>query len=119
MFGLASATSTLPNAQMGAYLYQFRLQQARQEAARANSEVQQLEERTRQAHRQAERASGRLQDVERGASEFMSGVDQTPDETVKTPSGKSGVQGVRVDHVSGQQFNLIGQVIGLHLDVTA
>lgn len=119
MFGLASATSTLPNAQFGAYMYQFRLQQARQEAARANEEVQDLESRTRQAQREAARADGRLSDVERSASEFMTGADQPAEETVKTPSGKSGVQGVRVDHTTGQHLNMIGQVIGQRLHVTA
>lgn len=51
MFGMTSISGAIPSAQLG--LYQFKLQQARQEAAQAQDNVRALEEQTNQARQEA------------------------------------------------------------------
>lgn len=63
MFGLAPTSSGLPSAQLS--LYQTKLQQARREAAQAQTKVQSLEAQTDTARQQAAQAQNEVRSIER------------------------------------------------------
>ena len=62
MFGLPATSSAVPGAQLG--LYQFKLQQARREAAQAQDNVRMLEAQTDQARQQAAQAQDNVRSME-------------------------------------------------------
>lgn len=62
MYGLASTTSAPSSLQLG--LYQAKLQQARQEAARAQNQVQALEAQTESARQEAGQAEDHVRSLE-------------------------------------------------------
>ena len=62
MFGLPATSSALPSAQLD--LYQFKLQQARREAAQAQSNVRTLEAQTNQARQAAAQAANDVNALE-------------------------------------------------------
>jgi multidrug resistance efflux pump len=62
MFGLSSTSSAIPSAQLS--LYQFKLQQARQDAAQAQDNVRALEIQTDEARQQAAQAQDDVRSLE-------------------------------------------------------
>lgn len=62
MFGLAPTSSGLPSAQLS--LYQAKLQQARHEAAQAQTRVQSLEAQTETARQEAAQAQNEVHSLE-------------------------------------------------------
>lgn len=62
MFGLSVTSSAIPSAQLG--LYQFKLQQARRDAAQAQDNVRTLEAQTNEARQQAAQAQDEVRSLE-------------------------------------------------------
>jgi len=62
VFGLPANSSAVPSAQLG--LYQFKLQQARRDAAQAQDDVRTLEAQTNQARQQAAQAQDNVSSLE-------------------------------------------------------
>lgn len=62
MFGLSVTSSAVPSAQLS--LYQFKLQQARRDAAQAQDKVSTLEAQTNEARQQAAQARDEVSSLE-------------------------------------------------------
>jgi chromosome segregation ATPase len=62
VFGMTSISGAIPSAQLG--LYQFKLQQARSEAAQAQEEVRALEAQTNQARQSAAQSQENVRSLE-------------------------------------------------------
>jgi multidrug resistance efflux pump len=62
MFGLPATSSAVPSAQLG--LYQFKLQQARRDAAQAQDKVRTLEAQTNEARQKAAQAQDKVNSLE-------------------------------------------------------
>lgn len=78
MFGLPATSSAVPGAQLN--LYQFKLQQARRDAAQAQDNVRTLEAQTNQARQQAAQAQDNVRSME----------SQPPRTTVNTQGQATG-----------------------------
>jgi multidrug resistance efflux pump len=62
VFGLSATSGAIPGAQLG--LYQFKLQQARRDAAQAQENVRSLEAQTNEARQEAAQAQDNVRSLE-------------------------------------------------------